>query len=98
MKGITRGQIKFIFYMILSILFAFYLLFLSIKNELISKILYVFIFTIVVIGLLAAAISFYKRFTKVKHILRIKKEKEKNIRDFYRYQRFLEPTDFNINN
>jgi hypothetical protein len=43
-------------------------------------------------------ISFYIRFKKVKEYLKIKKEKDKNIRDFYRYERFIEPPDFKLNN
>ena len=98
MKGITRGQIKFTFYIMLMLFFIFYVLFLSIRDPVISKIVHIFIFVIAVIMFLGIIISFYYKFLTVKHILKIKKEKEKNIRDFYRYQKFLEPTDFNVNN
>jgi len=31
-------------------------------------------------------------------MLKIKQEKEKNVRDFYRYERFIDPPDFKSNN
>ena len=98
MKGISRGQIRFVFWILISIIFVLYVFYLSFSNELISKIVNIFIFMIAVFIFVGTIVSFYIRFKKVKSFLKIKQEKEKNIRDFYRYERFIDPPDFKFNN
>jgi predicted membrane protein len=98
MKGINKGQIRFIFWILVSLFFVLYVFSLSLKNEIISKLVYIFIFFMAIFIFVGFTVSFYYRFKKVKYVLQIKKEKEKNIRDFYSYQKLLDPPDFNINN
>jgi hypothetical protein len=98
MKGVPRGQIRFIFWILISIIFVLYVVYFSFSNELISKIVNIFILIMAVLVFTGFFISFYIRFKKVKEYLKIKKEKDKNIRDFYRYERFIEPPDFKLNN
>lgn len=98
MKGTKSGKIKYNFWIILSLLFVFYVIFISVNNVIISKLIYIFIFVMAVLGFLGALISIYVRFKKENYVLRIKQEKEKNIRDFYRYEKYLDPPDFGINN
>jgi len=98
MKGISRGQIRFIFWILLSIIFVLYFFYLSFSNELISKIVNIFIFFTAILVFIGIVASFYIRFKRVKLYLKIKQEKEKNIRDFYRYERFIDPPDFRFNN
>ncbi|UCF49221.1 MAG: hypothetical protein JSU91_05585 [Thermoplasmatales archaeon] len=52
----------------------------------------------IILGFLGGIIAIYIRLIKVRYLLKIKKEREKNIRDFYRYQRFLDPPDFDVYN
>jgi hypothetical protein len=52
----------------------------------------------IILGFLGAVLTIYVRYIKVRYLLKIKKEKEKNIRDFYRYQKFLDPPDFDVYN
>jgi len=98
MKGIKRGKFTFVFWILLSLLFIFYIIFILFNNEFISKLIYIFISGMLTLGFLVIVISIYVRFKKEKYLLKIKQEKEKNIRDFYRYQKFLDPPDFDINN
>ena len=98
MKGLKTSQITFIFWILLSLFFILYVVFISFNNMFISKIIYVFIFVMVMFGFFGAIISVYNRFIKVKYLLKIKQEKEKNIRDFYRYQQILDPPDFDLYN
>ncbi len=98
MKGLTTSQITFIFWILLILLFVLYVVFISFNNMIISKIIFVFIFVMAIFGFFGAIISVYNRFTKVKYLLKIKQEKEKNIRDFYRYQQTLDPPDFDLFN
>ena len=96
MKGLKSRQITFIFWILLTLFFILYVVFISFNNMFISKIIYVFIFVMVIFGFFGAILSIYNRFKKVKFILKIKQEKEKNIRDFYRYQLILDPPDFDL--
>ncbi len=96
MKGLKSRQITFIFWILLTLFFVLYVVFISFNNMFISKIIYVFIFVMVIFGFFGAILSIYNRFKKVKFILKIKQEKEKNIRDFYRYQQILDPPDFDL--
>ena len=98
MKGVKRGKVKNDFWIILSLLFVLYVLFISFNNMNISKFLYIFIFFMAVIGFIGAAVSIYVKFKKAKHIIKIKREKEKNIRDYYSYEKYLDPPDFDANN
>ncbi|KYK21690.1 hypothetical protein AYK21_00490 [Thermoplasmatales archaeon SG8-52-2] len=98
MKGIKRGQIRFIFWILISLFFVIYIFSLSLKHEIIAKLVYIFIFFMAIFIFVGFLISFYYRFKKVKFMLKIKQEKEKNVRDFYRYERFIDPPDFKSNN
>ena len=98
MKGTKSGKIKYNFWIILSLLFVLYVVFISLNNVILSKLFYIFIFVMAVLGFLGVLISIYVRFKKAKYVVRIKQEKEKNIRDFYRYQKYLDPPDFDLNN
>ena len=98
MKGIKRGKTTYIFWILLSLLFALYTAFISFNIIIISKLIYIFISVMAIIGFLGATICIYVRFKKAKYVLKIKQEKEKNIRDFYRYQKYLDPPDFDMNN
>jgi hypothetical protein len=98
MKGINRVKIRFIFWILISLFFVLYVFSLSLKHEIIAKFVYIFIFFMAIFIFVGFSISFYYRFKKVKYVLKIKREKEKNIRDFYRYERFMEPPDFKLNN
>jgi multisubunit Na+/H+ antiporter MnhC subunit len=98
MKGIIRGQIRFIYWILISIIFVLYVVYLSFSNELISKILNIFILLTGVLVFVGTGISFHIKFRKEKFYLKIKQEKEKNIRDFYRYEKFIDPPDYSLNN
>jgi hypothetical protein len=98
MKGVSSGQIRFIFWILISIIFVLYVFYFSLSNELISKIINFFIFIMAALVFSGTFISFYIRYKKVKLFLKIKKEKDRNVRDFYRYERFIDPPDFNLNN
>ena len=98
MKGVSSGQIRFIFWILITIIFVLYAIYFSFSNELISKIINFFIFIMAALVFTGTFLSFYARFKKVKYYLKIKKEKDRNIRDFYRYERFIDPPDFKLNN
>jgi len=98
MKGVKRGQIRFIFWILISLFFILYVFSLSLKYETIAKLIYIFIFFMAIFIFVGFSISFYYRFKKVKSMLKIEQEKEKNIRDFYRYERTIDPPDFKFNN
>jgi predicted membrane protein len=98
MKGVKRGQIRFIFWILISLFFVLYVFSLSLKHEIFAKLVYIFIFFMTIFIFVGFSISFYYRFKKVKYMLKIKKEKEKNVKDFYRYERTIDPPDFKLNN
>jgi uncharacterized Tic20 family protein len=98
MKGQSGDQIRFIFWILISLIFVLYVFSISLNNESIAKLVNIFIFFMVIYIFVGLLISFYYRFKKVKYVLKIKQEKEKNIRDYYRYQKFINPPDSNLNN
>jgi hypothetical protein len=98
MKGVTRGQIRFVFWILITVIFVLYIFYMSFSNELISKLVYIFIFLLALLVFIGTFVSFYLRFKKVKIYLKIKQETEKNIRDFYRYEKLMDPPDFKLNN
>ena len=98
MKGLKASQVKFVFWILLTLFFILYVVFISFNNMIFSKLIYLFIIAMIILGFLGAIIAIYFRYIKVRYLLKIKKEKEKNIRDFYRYQKFLDPPDFDVYN
>lgn len=98
MKGINIGKLRVIYWIIIVLLFFSYFIFLSLNYEIISKLIYVFIIVFAAIGFVGAFVSLYIRFKTVKFLLKIKQEKEKNIREFYEYEKFIDPPDYNLNN
>jgi len=98
MKGLKASQVTFTFWILLTLFFVLYVVLISFNNMIFSKLIYLFIFFMIILGFLGAIIAIYIRYIKVRYLLKIKKEKEKNIRDFYRYQKFLDPPEFDVNN
>ena len=50
------------------------------------------------VSLFAAIISINKMLINARYLLKLKKEKENHVRDFYRYQQLLDPPDSDMNN
>ncbi len=98
MKGLKASQVTFTFWILLTLFFILYVVLISFNNMIFSKLIYLFIFVMIILGFLGAIIAIYIKYIKVRYLLKIKKEKEKNIRDFYRYQKFLDPPEFDVNN
>ena len=94
MKGFRTRGIVFIFWILLVMLSAFYIIFSIINFE----IVYLFTFIMAFLGLIAAIISIYKMLIDAKISLKFKKEKENHVRDFYRYQQLFNPPDSDMNN
>ena len=87
MKGFRTHGIIFIFWIVLSMLSTSFIIFSIINFE----IVYLFVFILAVIGLFAAIISINKMLINARYLLKLKKEKENHVRDFYRYQQLLDP-------
>ena len=96
MKEIPTNRFTFIFYIILTLLSIFWIALIIINNRIFTKV--VILFVIAILVLLVAISSIYNRLIDVKYSLKLKQEKEKNIRDFYRYQQLVDPPDFDIYN
>ena len=94
MKGFRLRGIVFIFWILLAILSLFWIVFSIINFE----IVYLFVFITAFLGLLVAIISINKMLIDAKFSLKLKKEKENHVRDFYRYQQLLNPLDSDMNN
>ena len=94
MKGFRTRGIIFIFWILLALLSAFYIIF-SIIN---FGIVYLFVFILAFLGLFTAIISINKMLIDARYLLKLKKEKENHVRDFYRYQQLFNPPDSDMNN
>lgn len=94
MKGFRTRSIVFIFWLLLAILSTFFIIFNIVNFE----IVYLFVFIMAFLGLFIAIISINKMLIDAKYLLKLKKEKENNVRDFYRYQQLLNPPDSDMNN
>jgi len=94
MKGFRTRGIVFIFWILLAILSLFWIVF----SIIIFEVVYLFIFIMAFLGLLAAIISINKMLIDAKYSLKLKKEKENHVRDFYRYQQLFNPPDSDMNN
>ena len=94
MKGFRTRGIVFIFWILLAILSLFWIVF----SIIIFEVVYLFIFIMAFLGLLAAIISINKMLIDAKYSLKLKKEKENHVRDFYRYQQLFDPPNSDMNN
>jgi len=94
MKGFKRRGIVFIFWILLAILSSLYIV-LNINN---LEVGYLFVFIVALLGFVTAIISINKMLIDAKYTLKIKKEKENHVRDFYRYQQLFNPPDSDMNN
>ncbi len=94
MKGFRTRGIVFIFWILLAILSLFWIVFSIISFE----IVYLFVFIMAFLALFTAIMSINKMLIDAKYTLKFKKEKENNVRDFYRYQQLFDPPDSDMNN
>ena len=94
MKGFRTRGIVFIFWILLAILSLFWIVF----SIIIFEIVYLFVFIMAFLGLLVAIKSINNMLINAKFSLKLKKEKENHVRDFYRYQQLLNPPDSDMNN
>jgi len=94
MKGFKTRGIVFIFWILLAILSSLYIVF-NINN---LEVRYLFVFILAFLGFFTAIISINKMLINAKYALKIKKEKENHVRDFYRYQQLFDPPNSDMNN
>lgn len=94
MKGFKTSGIVFIFWILLAMLSVFWIVLSIISFE----IVYLFVFILAFLGLFTAIISINKMLINAKYALKIKKEKENHVRDFYRYQQLFDPPNSDMNN
>lgn len=93
MKGFRTRGIVFIFWILLALLSAFCIVFCIINFEMV----YLFVFIFAFIGLFIAMISINNMLIDAKYALKLKNEKENNIKDFYRYQQLFNPPNSDMN-
>lgn len=100
MKGIRMRGSLFIFWLLLAILSTFWIVFsvLNDANLIFTELVYLFVLVLAIFSLFVAIISIRSMLIDVKSSLELKQEKEKHVRDFYRYQQLLDPPDADMNN
>jgi len=93
MKGRrTRGML-FIFCLLLATLSASWIFFSVLKdiNLFFTELIYQFVFIISCLSLIIALIYIHEILDEAKSKIKEKKEKQKNVRDYYQYTQLLDP-------
>ena len=100
MKGRSFQNILFIIWLIIATLSAIWIFFSIILdvNLIITKAVYQFVLLISCLSLVIATISIHEMLVKAKDKILDQQNKEKNVRNVYRYQQILSPPDTNMNN
>jgi len=99
MKGKRTQKVLFIFWTILTILTVFWIIF-NIFNIslLLTESVYQFVFVLSCLCLFASIISVREILADAKLKIIEENEKQRNIRDVYRYQQLLDPPDADMYN
>jgi len=99
MKGKRNQKILFIFWTILLVLAIILMIFNLFNIDLLfTEIVYQFVLILSCLSLFASIISIREILVDVKLKIVEENEKERNIKDVYRYQQLLDPPDTNMYN
>ena len=97
MKGNIIKRILFIFWILLAVLSSLWIVFTIITNInlILNETLYQFALIISCVSILIAVISLIAIIFEIKLEINVDIEKQKNIRDYYRYNQLLDPPIMN---
>ena len=100
MKGSNFQGILFIFWIILAVMSVVWILLNIILNVtlILTETVYQFVLIISCLSLIVATISIHEMLANAKNKIIDQQNKEKNVRDVYRYQQLLNPPDADMNN
>jgi hypothetical protein len=99
MKGSITQRVLFIFWTILAILSMAWIIFNIINFYLLlTEFTFQFVFILACLSFFISMLSINVLLTKVKFIMNLENEKQRNIRDVYRYEQLLDPPDTNMYN
>jgi hypothetical protein len=100
MKGRKTRCVLFLFYLILATLSGSWVVFSIINraNLLFTEPVYQFVFIILCLSFVLAVFSIRESLNDTKYKIKDMKNKEKNVKDMYRYNQLLDPPDAEMNN
>ena len=94
MKGNSIQRVLFIFWTILATLSIIWIIFNVINFSLIlTEFTFQFVFIMACLSFFVSMFSLKLLIAKVKHIIDLENEKQRNIKDVYRYEQLLNPPD-----
>ena len=94
MKGSITQRVLFIFWTILAILSIIWIIFNIFNiNLLLTEIIFQFVFALACLSFFVSVLSINVLLKKVQYIMNLENERQRNIKDVYRYEQLLDPPD-----
>jgi len=99
MKGNITKRVLFLFWTMLAILSIMWILFTIINfSLLLTEFTFKFVFSMACLSFFVSILSINILLNKVNYIINLKNERQRNIKDVYRYEQLLDPPDNNMYN